>query len=91
MVLSKGNGIILWENCIRREIAPKIVKTNMATFREPINVHLLAHSADIIPGEEFVLLYDLHMSKNLDYPFGRTMNLIWRTELTLSADLNLDV
>ena len=38
----------------------------MAVFRDTRNALLLAHSADI-PDEEFVLLYDLHTSKNLDY------------------------
>ena len=41
----------------------------MATFRETRNALLLTHSADIIPDEKFVLLYDLHRSKNLDYPY----------------------
>ena len=41
----------------------------MATFRETRNALLLAHSADIIPDEESVLLYDLHTCKNLDYPY----------------------
>ena len=41
----------------------------MATFRETRNALLLAHSADIIPDEESVLLYDLHTSKNLDYAY----------------------
>ena len=41
----------------------------MATFRETRNAVLLAHFADIIPDEEFVWLYDLHTSKNLDCPW----------------------
>ena len=41
----------------------------MVTFRHTRNALLLAHSADIIPGEEFALLYYLHTSKNLGYPF----------------------
>ena len=40
----------------------------MATFRDTRNALLLAHSTDVIPDEEFVLLNDLHKSKNLDYP-----------------------
>ena len=39
----------------------------MVTFREKRNVLLLAQSADIIPGKEFALVYDLHTRKNLDY------------------------
>ena len=41
----------------------------MATFKETRNPLLLAHSGDIIPDEDFVLLYDLPTSKNLDYPY----------------------
>ena len=41
----------------------------MAAFRETRNAVLLVHSRDIIPEEEFVLLHDLHTSKNLDYPY----------------------
>ena len=41
----------------------------MATFSDTRNAFLLTHSADIIADEEFVLLYNLHMSKNLDYPY----------------------
>ena len=41
----------------------------MVAFRETRNAILLAHSADKIPDEEFVLLYDLHTSKNLDYTY----------------------
>ena len=47
----------------------KTVKTNMATFREKRNALLLAHSADIIPDDDFVLFCDLHTRKNLDYPY----------------------
>ena len=41
----------------------------MATFIEIKNALLLAYCAHIIHSEEFVLLYDLHTSKNLDYPY----------------------
>ena len=41
----------------------------MATFRETRDALLLAHSADIFPDEEFVLLFYLHTSKNLGYPY----------------------
>ena len=41
----------------------------MAAFRDTRNALLLAHFADIIPDEEFVLLYGLDTSKNLDYPY----------------------
>ena len=41
----------------------------MAAFRETRNALLLAHSADIIPDKKFVLLYEPHTSKNLDYTY----------------------
>ena len=41
----------------------------MATFRETRNALLLALSTDIISEKQFVLLYNLHTSKNLDYPY----------------------
>ena len=41
----------------------------MAAFRETRNALSLTHSADIIPDKEFVLLYEPHTSKNLDYTY----------------------
>ena len=41
----------------------------MAAFRETRNALLLAHSVDIIPDKKFVLLYEPHTSKNLDYTY----------------------
>ena len=62
----------------------------MATFRETRNALLLAHSADIIPDEESVLLYDLHTSKNLDYAYFSYNKFDSENWLTLSSSLNLD-
>ena len=61
----------------------------MAAFRETRNAVLLVHSRDIIPEEEFVLLHDLHTSKNLDYPYWsynefdleNSTDTEWRSEL----------
>ena len=44
-------------------------KNKYGYFREARNALLLAHSADILPEEEFVLLYNFHTSKNLDYDY----------------------
>ena len=41
----------------------------MASFRETREALLLAYDEDLINDEEFVLLYNLNTSKNLDYPF----------------------
>ena len=41
----------------------------MTTSRETKNAILLVHSADMITDEDFFLLYHLHTSKNLDYPY----------------------
>lgn len=41
----------------------------MATFRQARNALLLAHDAELIDAEEFILLYDLNRSKNLDFPY----------------------
>ena len=68
----------------------------MAAFRDTRNALLLAHSADIIPDEEFVLLCDLHTSKKLDHPYWsysefdlqNWSDAEWRSELRfLKGDL----
>ena len=43
----------------------------MATFRETREALLLAHDLRAINDAEFVLLYDLNTSKNLDYPYWK--------------------
>ena len=59
---------------------PKIVKVKskqskfyisvvMAAFREVRENLLLAYDDDIINDEEFLLLYDINTSKNLDFPY----------------------
>ena len=62
----------------------------MATFRETRDALLLAHSADIFPDEEFVLLFYLHTSKNLGYPYWQYNEFDLEDRMTMSAGLNLD-
>lgn len=41
----------------------------MASFRDTREALLLAYDQGLINDEEFVLLYDINTSKNLDYPY----------------------
>lgn len=41
----------------------------MATYRNTRECLLLAHSDDLINEEEFLLLYDINLSKNIDLPY----------------------
>ena len=41
----------------------------MATFRETREPLLHAHDQQLINDEEFVFLYDIHRSKNFDFPY----------------------
>jgi len=43
----------------------------MVALREVRKTLLLAHSENNLNDEEFLLLYDLNQSKNLDFPYWR--------------------
>ena len=43
----------------------------MATFRVTRNALLLAHDQNLINDEEFILLYDINTSSNLEFPYWK--------------------
>lgn len=43
----------------------------MATFRETREALMIAHSDGVINDEEFIILYGLNTSKNLDFPYWK--------------------
>ena len=49
----------------------------MATFRKTREAIMIAHAGGVINKEEFVVLYNLNTSKNLDFPYGSTNHFIW--------------
>ena len=59
----------------------RVVALAMA-FKHVRNLLLINHNDGFIDDHEFVVLYDLFASKNLEFPMIRTRNLTWKSSMS---------
>ena len=59
----------------------QLVALDMA-FKNVRNLLLINHNDGFIDDDEFVVLYDLFASKNLDFRMIRTPNLTWKSSMS---------